>query len=148
MFERSKLWEPLKRELISRLPFLWKRKMLSILLSAAGFAPFWMLQHGVWFAWLSPSGSRSFVRPRCCSAMLKACCRLWVALDRVSLWNSIRSGLEGTTWKKQKFVYGCDFKISCQSHPLLRVYLNVCVNIFRLFVGNVFASKKRTKNTY
>lgn len=50
--------------------------------------------------------------------------------------------------KKQKFVYGCDFKISCQSHPLLRVCLNVCVNIFRLFVGNVFASKKRSKNTY
>lgn len=50
--------------------------------------------------------------------------------------------------KKQKFVYGCDFKISCQSHPLLRVCLNVCVNIFRLFVGNVFAYKKRTKNTY
>lgn len=37
--------------------------------------------------------------------------------------------------KKQKFVYGCDFKMSCQSHPLLRVCLNVCVNIFRLFVG-------------
>ena len=25
--------------------------------------------------------------------MLKACCRLWVALERVSLWKSIRSGL-------------------------------------------------------
>lgn len=46
---------------------------------------------------IPPSGSKSLVRPKFCSAMLKACWRLCVALDRVNLWNSIRSGLH---WRK------------------------------------------------
>lgn len=50
-----------------------------------------------WLNDVSPSGSKSLVRPRCCSATLKANWRLWVAFERVSLWNSIRSGLKETT---------------------------------------------------
>ena len=59
-----------------------------------------------------PSTSSSLWMPRCCSARLKAFCRLWWALDFFSLSKSIRSGL-------------CLWRMALKAMPSLQLVLKL-----------------------